>query len=68
MLGWTQEELSGRHIDDVVHFQRADGTKAPEEECPLVGAVRSGDTYRNHDDAFTHKDGSVFPWPIRPPP
>jgi PAS domain S-box-containing protein len=61
MLGWTAAELLGKHMHEVVHFQRADGSRISVEACPLVGVLRSATPYHTDDDVFTRKDGSVLP-------
>jgi PAS domain S-box-containing protein len=60
MLGWSEDELRGRRVHDVVHFQRADGTRVAAEDCALLreGADRR---LERADEVFTRKDGSVFP-------
>ena len=61
MLGWTEDELLGKPMHDIVHFQRADGTKVPAEQCSLLAVRTEGRSVRILDDAFTRKDGSIFP-------
>jgi PAS domain S-box-containing protein len=61
MLGWTAEELVGKRMHEAVHFQRSDGTPIPAEDCPLLHVRDQGRTIRMLDDAFTRKDGSIFP-------
>ncbi|MDP9227710.1 MAG: EAL domain-containing protein [Actinomycetota bacterium] len=61
MLGWEEEELRGKPAHDTIHFQRADGSPHPIEECELVQARVEGRTVRTSDDAYTRKDGSIFP-------
>ncbi|HEY3924182.1 MAG TPA: EAL domain-containing protein [Acidothermaceae bacterium] len=61
MLGWSEDELRGKLMHAAVHFQRADGKKVPTEECPLLQVRTQGRTLRILDDAFTRKDGSIFP-------
>jgi PAS domain S-box-containing protein len=61
MLGWTEDELRGKPMHATVHFQRADGSKAPTEGCPLLQVRTQGRSIRILDDAFTRKDGSIFP-------
>ena len=61
MLGWTAEELHGKRMHEMVHFQRADGTHIQAEDCPLLRVRDQGHTIRMLDDAFTRKDGSIFP-------
>ena len=61
MLGWTEDELRGKPMHEAVHFQRPDGKKIPAEECSLLQVRTQGRTIRILEDAFTRKDGSVFP-------
>ncbi len=61
MLGWTETELLGKNIHEAIHFQRADGTPFPAEECPLLGVLRSGNSVHIEDDIFTRKDKTTFP-------
>ncbi len=61
MLGWTEDELRGKPMHATVHFQRADGKKVPTEQCSLLQVRAQGRSIRIRDDAFTRKDGSIFP-------
>ncbi|WP_175543682.1 PAS domain-containing sensor histidine kinase [Micromonospora pattaloongensis] len=61
MLGWEEAELRGRDVHSVVHFQRADGTPFPPDDCPLAKTRRQGRPVKVADDTFTRKDGSIFP-------
>jgi PAS domain S-box-containing protein len=61
MLGWTEAELRGQPMHETAHFQRADGTKIPAENCSLLQVRAQGRSVRILDDAFTRKDGSIFP-------
>ncbi|SDY41980.1 PAS domain S-box-containing protein [Micromonospora pattaloongensis] len=61
MLGWTEAELLGRRMHDVVHFQAVDGTLIPASECPMIKARGDGLPIRVEDQVFTRKDGSTFP-------
>jgi PAS domain S-box-containing protein len=62
MLGWKEEELRSKPIHDAIHFQRADGSPYPSEDCEGCRKARvEGVTVRNNEDAYTRKDGSIFP-------
>jgi PAS domain S-box-containing protein len=61
MLGWTEDELSGQHMHDVVHFQRLDGTPVSRSECALLTEGTDHRLVRVSGEAFTRKDGSIFP-------
>jgi PAS domain S-box-containing protein len=61
MLGWSEDELRGRPMHDAIHFQHADGSRFSARECELSKAALEGGTIRVAGDAFTRKDGSIFP-------
>ena len=61
MLGWTEAELHGRPVHAVIHRQHADGSQLPEEECELLKVRTQARTVRMANEAFTRKDGSIFP-------
>jgi PAS domain S-box-containing protein len=61
MLGWAEAELVGRLMHDVVHFQRADGTPVRRDDCPILQVLNQGRNVRIIEEAFTRKDGSIFP-------
>jgi two-component system, cell cycle sensor histidine kinase and response regulator CckA len=60
-LGWTQAELLGQQMHEVIHSQHADGARRPASECPLLEVLKSGQTVKVENDVFTRKDGSLFP-------
>jgi PAS domain S-box-containing protein len=61
MLGWTENELLGKPMHATAHFQRSDGRTLPAEDCSLVQVRTQGRSIRILDDAYTRKDGSIFP-------
>ena len=61
LLGWTRDELLGRSVHDLIHFQTATGLPVADEECPMHASVLSGHDFRSDFDAFTRKDGTLFP-------
>jgi PAS domain S-box-containing protein len=61
MLGWREDELRGRSMHDAVHFQRHDGRPLPAEECELLQVRTRVHALRAGEDAFTRKDGTIFP-------
>lgn len=68
MLGWPEEALLGQEIHELIHFQRADGTRLPREECPQLRVVADGKPYRSDDDVFTRRDGAILPVSIASAP
>ena len=61
MLGWTEEELRGRHNHPLIHHACADGTPYPEEECYIHKTLHSGKANRIENEIFWRKDGTSFP-------
>src|SRR5262245_5510022 len=61
MLGYRVEELLGRHMHELLHHTRADGTPYPVEACPVYAAIQDGLVHRVVDEIFWRKDGTSFP-------
>lgn len=61
ILGWSCEELYGKPLHDIIHFQRSDGSDYPLDECATYQSLITGTLRRNSDDVFTHKDGHIIP-------
>lgn len=61
MLGWTVDELLGRHMHNAVHHTRESGEPYPWEEC-LCHATLVGGVFRSQDaDTFWKRDGTPVP-------
>lgn len=59
MLGYTSEELVGKHSHSTWHHTHADGTPFPSEECPIYFTINKG--IRNEgEEYFIRKDGTGF--------
>jgi len=61
MFGWTNAELLGRNMHDVVHYKRPDGTPYPASDCPGMRVLQTGIELREHEDTFIRRDGGFFP-------
>lgn len=62
LLGYAQpSELLGKEMHELIASKRADGTKYPKEECPVVQSLLSGSSVFADDDVFWRKDGISFP-------
>ena len=42
ILGWTEQELRGKNMHTAIHFQTADGSAHPQEECALLKVRTEG--------------------------
>ncbi|HTL62447.1 MAG TPA: PAS domain S-box protein [Nitrospira sp.] len=61
MLGYAVEELLGRHMHDLLHHTKPDGTPYPVDECPIYAAINDGEIHRVIDEIFWRKNGTAFP-------
>jgi PAS domain S-box-containing protein len=61
LFGWSSAELLGRKMHDVTHYQHADGTPFPADECPGLQVLQRGVVLADHDDVFIRRDGTFFP-------
>jgi PAS domain S-box-containing protein len=61
MLGWKRREILGRNIHQTIHYQKADGTDFPAEECRLLNVLETGEPLRAYEDLFIRKNKTTFP-------
>jgi PAS domain S-box-containing protein len=60
-FGWTCEELIGRRMHDVTHYQHPDGSPFPIEACAGFNVLHQGTVLTDFEDVFIRRDGSFFP-------
>lgn len=56
ILGWQAEELELRKGHQAFHFHHED-----EASCPILGVMKTRETYRSKDEVFCRKDGTKIP-------
>ena len=61
MLGWTEAELLGKNLHELIHFNHRDGSPYPEKGCPICSALTDGKNHRVENEVFWQKDGTSFP-------
>jgi len=61
LLGYTQAEVLGRDMHDLVHSMRPDGTPYPKEECLLMQARRNGRAVHDLQEVFWSKTREAIP-------
>jgi PAS domain S-box-containing protein len=61
LLGWTEGELLGTPMHDVMHGARAACGRRPGNDYPLWDVMHSGRSMAVDDDTFTRKDGAPCP-------
>ena len=53
-------DLIGRHMHDLIHHTRPDGSAYPAETCPLLGTFVTGDAVLLDDELLWRSDGTSF--------
>jgi PAS domain S-box-containing protein len=61
MLGWTEFELRGKDMHELVHCHKSDGTAVGRADCALVTEGPHRRLERSAGESFIRKDGSIFP-------
>jgi len=61
MLGYQPDDLVGRPLHDMIHYQHADGSPYPLAQCRLNEAAREGASVRVDNEVFWHRDGHPVP-------
>ncbi len=61
MLGYSKEELTGKHSHSLLHHHRPDGSEYPQDECLIYAACRRGTASRSDNDYLWRKDGTGLP-------
>lgn len=62
LLGYQEEaELLGKHMHDLIHHTRPDGSYYPAAECRLYHCLNTKENIHVDDEVFWRKDGSFFP-------
>lgn len=60
LTGYRLADTLGRHLHEVIHHTRLDGTHYPLEECPIDRAFPTREKVQG-EEVFVHKDGSFYP-------
>lgn len=61
VLGWSIEQVAGRHGHDLFHVRDASGAELPVGECPLQDVYQVDRTIQLRDATFRRSDGTTFP-------
>jgi PAS domain S-box-containing protein len=60
LTGYSLAETQGRHLHDVVHHTRPDGTPHPATECPIDG-VSPASGRQQGEEVFINREGRFIP-------
>ncbi len=61
MLGFTEAEMLGRNMHDMVHHTLADGDHYPAETCHMRHTMQDGTPRTIDNEVLWRKDGGSFP-------
>jgi PAS domain S-box-containing protein len=61
MLGFSQEELIGAPLHDLIHHSRADGSPYGRDTCPMETTLEDGQCHQVDGEVLWRKDRSNFP-------
>ena len=61
LTGYQAGEMHHRLIQELIHYQKADGSPYPLEECPMHRTLMDGESRRVFDDVFWTKEGEPLP-------
>jgi hypothetical protein len=61
MFGWSRQEMLGQVLHDLIHHHHPDGKPFPMSMCRLGLVMTEGQTLKDHEDLFIHRDGSFIP-------
>jgi len=61
MLGYEPDELIGKPMHTMIHYQRLDGSHYPRSECPMTATLEMGKIHQLGDEVLWHKNGQPVP-------
>jgi PAS domain S-box-containing protein len=61
MLGYTEEEVIGKSMHELVHYAYSDGSAYPPEKCHMYKTFVDGTICTIDNEVLWRKDGSSFP-------
>ena len=64
LLGWSDKELLGQNLHQLVHMT-PDGKPLHDGDCPTLKALATGQRYRNDNDRMLSRSGEVLSLSVR---
>ena len=58
LLGWTEEDVLGENIHELIHHHHQDGSTYPARDCPIYHSFRNEQVNRVEGEVFWHKNGN----------
>ncbi len=61
LLGYDEAaDLLGRHMHDLIHHTRPDGSTYPAHDCPMLRTISDGEPVLLDDELLWRRDGTSF--------
>ena len=60
-LGWSEQDLIGQNMHELIHHHHSSGEPYQHTECPIYRAFRHGVVERVDNEVFWHKSGQPVP-------
>ncbi len=61
ILGFSEEEMLGQSVHDLIHHSHEDGSNYRVEDCPMYGSYTKATKNNVKNEVLWRKDGSYFP-------
>ncbi len=61
LLGWRREEVLGKNIHNLIHYQDYSGKRIHQDDCVTRKSILANQAFHSEDDVFTHKNGDLTP-------
>ncbi|MFW5426359.1 MAG: response regulator [Methylophagaceae bacterium] len=61
ILGWRSDEIIGKHMHEITHYQTEDGQVIPVDECAIFNSLEDKAAFHTDKEVFWRKDGSAMP-------
>lgn len=61
MLGLKRGEVLGKNVHRMIHHTDSKGVQCPDEACPIIRSLATGEAITVDEDCFWRSDGGSFP-------
>ena len=61
LIGRRPEEVKGKNLHNLIHYEKLDGTPYPEDKCPMNSTIKTGTIHQVADEVFWTKMGEPLP-------
>ncbi|WED20566.1 response regulator [Vibrio sp. JC009] len=61
LIGYSEQEVIGQDIHELIHHHNADGNEVDSEHCPIMLNMKQANNYASDDERFFKKNNEAFP-------